>query len=216
MEGWDKVDTPFHIDMETVAGATIPILKKCWERSYMPNPLPTDTLLVAGLNDIRKLVSNPNGPAEDIMAVAESVSEDIMHRIRQLYALILEHSVKYNVKDTFAVATILRVPAMCWSERDGKYPSPDYINLKEVVDRTNLKISAFNLSIGSSTAPKIHQAGTRKGKGGRVYMFKAFREENKSEMMHLNDYHRFKLMSVLFKYFKCLRVTPMAVQISAD
>ena len=119
MEGWDKVDTPFHIDMETVAGATIPILKKCWERSYMPNPLPTDTLLVAGLNDIRKLVSNPNGPAEDIMAVAESVSEDIMHRIRQLYALILEHSVKYNVKDTFAVATILRVPAMCWSERDG-------------------------------------------------------------------------------------------------
>jgi hypothetical protein len=47
-------------------------------------------------------------------------------------------------------------------------------------------------------------------------MFKAFREENKSKMMHLNDYHRFKLMSVLFKYFKCLRVTPMAVQISAD
>ena len=105
---------------------------------------------------------------------------------------------------------------MYWSELDGEYPSPDYINLKEVVDRSNLKISAFNLSIGSSTAPKIHQAGTRKGKGGRVYMFNALREENKSEMMHLNDYHRFMLMSVLFKYFKWLRVTPMAVQISSD
>ena len=76
--------------------------------------------------------------------------------------------------------------------------------------------SAFNLSIGSSTAPKIHQAGTRKGKGGRVCMFKAFREENKSEKMDLNDYHRFMLMSVLFKYFKWLKVTPIAVQISAD
>ena len=33
-------------------------------------------------------------------------------------------------------------------------------------------------------------------------MFKAFREENKAEMMHLKDHHRFKLMAVLFKYFK--------------
>ena len=53
MEGWDKEDVHIQCDMETVAGATIPTLKKCWERSYMSNPLPTDTLLVAGLNDIR-------------------------------------------------------------------------------------------------------------------------------------------------------------------
>ena len=89
--------------METVADATIPTLKKCWERSYMSNPLPNDTLLVAGLNDIRKLVSSPNGPAGELKAVAESVSEDIMHRIRTLYSLNLEHSAKYNVKDTVAV-----------------------------------------------------------------------------------------------------------------
>ena len=89
--------------METVAGATIPTLKKCWERSYMSNPLPNDTLLVAGLNDIRKLVSSPNGPAGELKAVAESVSEDIMHRIRTLYSLNLEHSAKHNVKVTVAV-----------------------------------------------------------------------------------------------------------------
>ena len=216
LEGWDKVDVPFHIDMETVAGATIPTLKKCWERSYMTNPLPIDTLLVAGLNDITRLVSTYTGPAGDINAMAEYVSEGIMSRIRPLYALSLEHHCRHNVMNTFAVATILRVPAMYWSELDGELPSPDYINLREVVDRTNLKISEFNLSIGSPTAPKIHLAGTRKGKGGRVYMFKAFREDNKAEMMHLKDHHRFKLMAVLFKYFKLLRVRPIAVQISAE
>ena len=30
----------------------IPNLKKAWERSYSNNPLPIDTILVAGLNDI--------------------------------------------------------------------------------------------------------------------------------------------------------------------
>ena len=45
-------------------------------------------------------------------------------------------------------------------------------------------------------------------------MLKAFREENKAEMMHLKDHHRFKLMAVLFKYLKWLRVTLVAVQIS--
>ena len=203
MEGWDQVDVPFHIDMETVAGATISTLRKCWERSYMSNPLPTDTLLVAGLNDIRQLVSSYKGPAGNINAMAESVSEDIMRRIRSLYALTLEHHCRHNVSDIFAVATILRVPAMYWSELDGELPAPDYTNLKEVVDRTNLKISAFNLSIGSPTAPKIHQVGTRKVKGGgRVYMLN---EKNKSEMMYLKDHHRFKLMAVLFKYFQWLK-----------
>ena len=48
----------------------------------MSNPLPTDTLLVAALNGIRRLISSPNGPA--VMVVAESISEYIMHRIRTL------------------------------------------------------------------------------------------------------------------------------------
>ena len=47
-------------------------------------------------------------------------------------------------------------------------------------------------------------------------MFQAFREDNKAEMLHLKDHHRFKLMAIIFKYFKYLRVTPRAVQISAE
>ena len=133
-----------------------------------------------------------------------------MFRIRAIHSLILEHSAKFNVVDTLAVATILHVPAMYWTDVNGEYPSPNYTNLREVVDRTNLKIQEFNLSIGSSAAPKIHRAGERKVNRGRVYMFEAFREDSKAEMMHLKDNHRFKLMVLILKYF--MRGTPRAIQ----
>ena len=119
-------------------------------RICMSNPLSTDIRLVAGLNDIRQLISSYKGQDGNINAMAESVSEDIMRRIRSLYALTLEHHCRHNVSDTFAVAAILRVPAMYWSELDGELPAPDYTNLKEVVDRTNLRSLP-------STSPLAHQ-----------------------------------------------------------
>ena len=72
--------------------------------------------------------------------------------------------------DTLAVATILHTPAMYWREEDGEFPTWKYFNMKEVIDRTNLKIEAFNLSNGRGNAPKIHQAGERSKKGKRSYI----------------------------------------------
>ena len=89
MEGWSWDKTPSHCDMETIAGATIPTLRKAWERSYSSNPLPTDTILVAGLNDIKQLVTAPDGPDGSLQALAESVSEDFMHHSTDLFRSIL-------------------------------------------------------------------------------------------------------------------------------
>ena len=210
MEGWDKVDIPFHIDMETVAGATIPTLRKCWERNYMSNPLPTDTLLVAWLNDIKQLVTKYKGPAGDINALAESVSEDIMRHINSLYVLTLEHHCRNNVKDTFAVSTILRVPAMYWSELDGALPSPDYTNLREVVDRTNLKIQAFNLKNGRRAAPRLQQGGDKGKPHKRVYIWNSWVGDRKEDMMNLKDPQRCGLAKVIVKYFE--KGTPLSGQ----
>ena len=58
---------------------------------------------------------------------------------------------------------------MYWKEGDGKYSTMDYFNMKEVTDRTNLEIEAFNLKNGKSNARKMHQAGERLTKGKRVY-----------------------------------------------
>ena len=212
MDGWSWDKPPTHCDMETIAGATIPTLRKAWERSYSSNPLPTDTILVAGLNDLKQLVTSPNGPDGNLQVLAESVSEDFMHRVRSLHRLVLEHSDKYMVDDTFAVATVIHVPAYYWHQDDGSYPSPNYINYKEVVDRINLKIQEFNILIGSAHAPKFHEVGERGQKKGqkRTYMWEAFREERKDDMMHLKDIHRAKMVKLIIRYFE--KGTPKTYQ----
>ena len=76
-------------------------------------------------------------------------------------------------------------------------------NMKEVVDRTNLEIEAFNLKNGRPNAPKIHQAGERKKKGKREYMWSAWREEAKKDKLHLTDTHRFRVTKkFLVRYFR--------------
>ena len=165
----------------------------------MRNPLPIDTVLMAGLNDVRdtaKLYSNKYSMEE----TAELVSEDIMNSIKGLHRVILEHSMAHNVKDSLAVCTILHVPALYWHEKDGPPPTPDYINYKIIVDRTNLKIEAFNIENGCTSAPKLHRSGERGKK--RRYQFGAFREEDKSSKMHLKDHKRFKMAKSLVKYFR--------------
>ena len=108
------------------------------------------------------------------------------------------------MNDSLAVGTILHVPALYWHEDDGSPPTPDYLNYKTIIDRTNLKIEAFNIENGCSSAPKLHQSGERalnKGKK-RKYQFGAFREEDKSCMMHLKDQKMFRMAKSVIKYFR--------------
>ena len=73
------------------------------------------------------------------------------------------------------------------------------------MDRTNLKI-------GVGCAPKVHLIGERLlRKKGRVFMWEAFREVAKDQMMHLKDRYRFKLMHLLVKYLE--KGTAKAIEI---
>ena len=192
MQGWGwGDDTPLHCDMETVPGAKIIQLKRVRERAYRDNPLPLDTVLVGGLNDIKELVMAYKG-LYPMKQLAEMVAESVMLSITGLHTIIKAHAYEHEVDDTLAVATILHTPAMYWNEGDGEYPTLDYFNMKEVIDRTNLEIEAFNLKNGKPNAPKIHLAGERKKKGKREYMMGAWREDAKQDKMHLTDTHRFR------------------------
>ena len=199
--GWEDSD-PLHCDLECVPGGKVVTLRRVWERAYMRNPLPIDTVLVAGLNDIRDTARLYLGKYS-MEETAKKASDDIMSAIRGLYRLILEHSSTHGVDSTLAVATVLHVPALYWHQDDGPLPSPDYINFKPLIDTLNLKIEAFNIENGASSAPKLHQTGERpldKGKK-RKYQFQAFREDEKANMMHLRDHKRFKMVKCLVKYF---------------
>ena len=212
MQGWGwGDDTPLHCDMETVPGAKIIQLKRVWERAYRDNPLPLDTVLVGGLNDIKELVMAYKG-LYPMKQLAEMVAESVMLSITGLHTIIKAHAYEHEVEDTLAVATILHTPAMYWNEGDGEYPTLDYFNMKEVIDRTNLEIEAFNLKNGKPNAPKIHLAGERKKKGKREYMMGAWREDAKQDKMHLTDTHRFRVTKKLVvRYLR--DVTPASQQI---
>ena len=45
LEGWEGLS--IHADFESVAGGTLPILRRAWERSYHDLPLTTRTLVVS-------------------------------------------------------------------------------------------------------------------------------------------------------------------------
>ena len=199
--GWQDED-PLHCDMEAVPGGKVVHLRRVWERAYMRNPLPIDTVLVAGLNDIRDTARLYLGKYT-MEETANIASDDIMSSIRGLHKLILEHSSTHSVDSTLAVATVLHVPALYWHQDDGPPPTPSYTNYKDLVDTLNLKIEAFNIENGAKSAPKLHHTGERpldKGKK-RKFQFQAFRESNREDMMHLKDHKRFKMVKCLVKYF---------------
>ena len=204
LQGWGWGDqTPYHCDMETIPGATLITLKKAWERSYSGNPVPIDTVVVGGLTDIRSMVSthmaNRVGEMEEI---AELVAKEFDDSLMNLHTMMKEHSRKYETNDTMSVMTVLQVPAMFWHPHDGPYPTPDYVNMKQVFEKVNLTIEAFNLTHGSSTAPKLHQTATRGKKGRRVFMMDAFREAKKEEKMYLTDELMFGLTKRIIKHFQ--------------
>ena len=45
LEGWEGLS--LHVDFESVAGGTLPILRRAWERSYHDLKLTTRTLVVS-------------------------------------------------------------------------------------------------------------------------------------------------------------------------
>lgn len=89
-------------------------------------------------------------------------------------------------------------------------PTPDYKNLKPIVDSINIMIEDFNKTYGVPAAPKLHLRGERKSGAKRVYMWEAWREVNRADMVHLTDPLRIKMLKSIVKYFE--KATPPAYQ----
>ena len=209
--GWGE-EQPTHVDMETIPGARIATLRKAWERAYAGNPLPIDTVMVAGLNDLKHLVRH-YAHEQDMDKLAELVSTDIVCELQEFHKTVHTHSQKYFVDDSVAIASMLHAPAVYWHEDDGEAPTPSYINYRKVVERTNLKIEALNLENGSSNAPgflqRAGERGLNKGKK-RIYRWDAWREVRREDMLHLKDPFRTKMVKCIVKYFD--NATPKTYQ----
>ena len=81
--GWGDQQTT-HCDVESIPGGKIVNLKRAWERAYLNNPLPIDTVLVAGTEDILDLWQTYQGK-HSMPELAEIISEVVLNAITRLY-----------------------------------------------------------------------------------------------------------------------------------
>ena len=85
-----------------------------------------------------------------------------------------------------------------------------------MVDKINLAIEAFNLETSGKAALKLQQSGERGRFGGksRSFIWEAFRETEKKDMMHLTDNIRCNVVKKVVKHFEL--GTPRAYEIEKN
>ena len=216
LEGWNWDNSPpVHIDIESIENGSITQLRRAWERACHWNPLPVDTVLVPGLQDLRNLISQyaSKHPSESL---TDLITTEIMASIKMLHNTVRRHSELWKTDDTLAVAPIMHVPALYWHKDDGNLPFEEYRNYAEVIDKINLSIDAYNEEFGVSAAPSfIKRAGERGLKSGRrIYRWDAWKESEKNNMINLNDKQKIAVMKKLVTYF--VKATPHSIKIIPD
>ena len=213
LEGWGwETSPPVHVDMECIPGASITTLRRAWERAYHSNPLPIDTVVVAGLYDVKNLIDN-HSSKQPVEQLADIISTEILASIKMLHNTVSRHSDLYGVDDTLAVAPLMHVPSLYWHEDDGNFPTETYRNYAAVLDKTNLKIDAYNIEYGVTAAPNfIKRAGERGLRNGRrIFRWDAWKEDSKEDMFNLKDNLMISITKKLATYFS--KATPKSIHI---
>ena len=216
LEGWSWENLPpVHIDMESIVDGTITQLRRAWERACHWNPLPIDTVIVPGLQDIKNLISQYASKHSN-ESLSNLITTEIMASIKMLHNTIRRHSVLWKTDDTLAVAPVLHVPAFYWHKDDGELPSQGYRNYADIIDQINSSIDSYNSEFGVSAAPSfIKRAGERGLKSGRrIYRWDAWKETEKESMVNLKDHHKIAIMKKLVTYF--VKATPPSIKIIPD
>ena len=193
----DKV----HTEYVTIPGAMVEQLQQAFRIEYGKSKVGIDVLLVAGLNNVLK-----GDRVEVIKDKIEFFRDTVM---RQNY----HHPDKPN---TFAVATLLYPPQLCWYPDNGPIPSPaTYTNRLDEMQWLNHELLEFNDNNRVVGVPHVHKFGvhidnrTSKDKYGQVqvrhrvaHKWEQWREKDKRQMLHLDDKRRICLGLSINKYFR--------------
>ena len=189
-----------HRDYLTIPGGKIANLYDAFVVEYGKEPRGIDVVLVAGLNDVAREYSR----------------EYIMYCIRQLREAVDRQADAYHpqVRNTFAVATLLYPPQLAWFLDNGPIPYQGYVNYREKIDFLNQEIMRNNYENGINFAPKIHTLGIRtdnkkvRDRYGNItirhtksHRWEHWREEDPGCMLHLSNARRVVLGKAIGRYF---------------
>jgi hypothetical protein len=190
-----------HIDYITIPGAKIETLQQAFRIEYGKETRGIDVLVVAGLNNILR---------------GDSV-EALMRKIDLLRNTVMKQSTHFHPEspNTFAVATLLYAPLLCWFPDDGPLPSPYYRNRLEEMQWLNTELLRYNQANGVPNVPHVHKYGVRRDNRTNRDMYgnitvrhkvdhrwEQWREEGREDKLHLDDERRMMLGRMVNKYYR--------------
>ena len=179
----------FHIHWICIPGATVNQLSTAWEIEYGEETRPMDVLLVGGLVNV---IRGTPGP---------TIVSAFQHFINLVNWQGESHPDEPN---TCAVGTLVYPPSLCWLEDDGPAP-PTFDNQLRNMRWLNKQIENLNYEAGIKV-PNFPTFGVRKvtknGRGITKHRMEHWRENERSEMLHLRDDQRIKMAKQVARYFQ--------------
>ena len=195
-----KGDT-MHTDYITVPGGCIDELYNAFrlDQKLLPAAKPLDVVLVMGYNDLVKGHSR-----QFIMDCFEVFSELVLRLAKQNHP---------DIPNTLAIASIMYAPQLSWFPDNGPEPL-NYQNQMEKIDWLNARIHELNLKNSCPSYPRFHTYGVRTAtrsthdRYGYLHQYKVkshrwehWREQTRSNMLHLRNDRVFKMGTAVNNYF---------------
>ena len=190
-----------HTEYVTIPGARVEVLQQAFRIEYEVETRGIDVLLVAGLNNLLK----------------GEKGEELMYKLCSFRDTVMRQSLKYHpdAPNTFAVATLLYAPQLCWFPDDGPVPSASYENRLEELQWINTELIKFNAMNGVVSVPHVHKFGIRVDNKSKrdmygnvtvhhrlMHKWEQWREVERDRMVHLEEKKRVDLGRSINKYFK--------------
>ena len=190
-----------HVNYVTIPGSKVEDLQQAFRLEYERETRGIDVLVVAGLNNLVK---------------GDKVDE-LVTKFGQFRDIVEWQARKHHpdIKNTFAVATLLYAPQLCWFPDNGPLPSPYYKNRLQEMQWLTTTLINFNVKNGVPKFPHVHKFGVRienktnKDMYGNVqvthktgHKWEQWREEERTRILHLDDKRRMSLGRAVNKYFK--------------
>ena len=189
-----------HVDYVSIPGGKVEDLLHAFRVEYENETRAIDVLVVAGLNNILR-----GDKVEELVTKFDRLRRHVMWQAEHHHP---------DTQNTFAVATLLYAPQLCWLPDDGPLPSPTYKNRLEEMKWLTTTLLNYNEHNGVPSVPHVHKFGIRidnrssRDIYGNVevrhrtcHKWEQWREDARDRMLHLDDQRRLALGRAVNKYF---------------
>lgn len=178
-----EVRIPFHLDVESICGASTEDLLLAWRAAYSNVSAPTHTVVLAGLNDIK--------------------DKDVKNFERDLSLWSLAISLQHK-DSTVRFCKLPRPPMYSWFPCNS-YPLPKspFINYLDKINQMNAAIVKRNMLNGFQDVIGFSMEGCRAGRSRSVrHNLAAWREFvlGETHCLHLNEPNRVRMLKKLVRY----------------